>query len=205
MLKLGCHLSVSKGYAHMGKEALSIGANTFQFFTRNPRGGKAKDIDPQDIAAFLKIAEENNFAKILAHAPYTLNPSAAKESVKEFALEVMRDDLDRMEYTPNNYYNLHPGNHVGQGIDVGIDLIAELLNKTLKPEQTTTVLLETMAGKGTEIGGRFEELRGIIDRIELKSKVGICLATSAFLLVLSTTLTPQPIFHLSCSNANFAY
>lgn len=177
MLNIGCHLSASKGFAHMGKEALSIEANTFQFFTRNPRGSKAKDIDPKDVAAFLEIAKENKFAKILAHAPYTLNPCAADERVKQFALEVMADDLARMEYTPNNYYNFHPGNHVGQGIDKGIDLIVELINKILKPDQTTKVLLETMAGKGTEVGSRFEELRAIIDRVELKSIIGVCLDT----------------------------
>lgn len=177
MLNIGCHLSASKGFAHMGKEALSIEANTFQFFTRNPRGSKAKDIDPKDVFAFLEIAKENKFAKILAHAPYTLNPCAADERVKQFALEVMADDLARMEYTPNNYYNFHPGNHVGQGIDKGIDLIVELINKILKPDQTTKVLLETMAGKGTEVGSRFEELRAIIDRVELKSIIGVCLDT----------------------------
>lgn len=177
MLNIGCHLSASKGFAHMGQEALSIGANTFQFFTRNPRGSKAKDIDPKDVTAFLEIAKENKFAKILAHAPYTLNPCAADERVKQFALEVMADDLARMEYTPNNYYNFHPGNHVGQGIDRGIDLIAELINKILKPDQTTIVLLETMAGKGTEVGSRFEEIRAIIDRVELKSIIGVCLDT----------------------------
>jgi deoxyribonuclease-4 len=177
MLNIGCHLSASKGFAHMGKEALSIGANTFQFFTRNPRGSKAKDIDPKDVAVFLEIAEENKFAKILAHAPYTLNPCAADKRIKDFALKVMADDLARMEYIPNNYYNFHPGNHVGQGIDRGIDLIAELINKILKPDQTTIVLLETMAGKGTEVGSRFEELKAIIDRVELKSIIGVCLDT----------------------------
>ncbi|MGI6713281.1 MAG: deoxyribonuclease IV [Bacillota bacterium] len=177
MLNIGCHLSASKGFAHMGKEALSIGANTFQFFTRNPRGSKVKDIDPEDVAVFLKIARENKFAKILAHAPYTLNPCAADKRIKNFALHVMADDLTRMEFIPNNYYNFHPGNHMGQGIDQGIDLIAELLNKILKPDQTTIVLLETMAGKGTEVGSRFEEIKAIIDRVELKSIIGVCLDT----------------------------
>lgn len=145
MLNIGCHLSVSKGYTHMGKEALGIGGNTFQFFTRNPRGGKAKDINEQDIASFTDFLKKNQFVTILAHAPYTLNACSADERTKKFALEVMADDLMRMEYTPNNYYNFHPGSHVGQGVEVGIDLIADLLNKTFQPEQTTIVLLETMA------------------------------------------------------------
>ncbi|MGE5454257.1 MAG: deoxyribonuclease IV [Methylocystaceae bacterium] len=177
MLNIGCHLSVSKGYTHMGKEALSIGANTFQFFSRNPRGGKAKAIDHGDIATFLKLAEENAFAKLVAHAPYTLNPCAAEDRTKVFALEVMSDDLMRMEYTPNNYYNFHPGSHVGQGVEVGIHLIADLLNRVLKPEQTTIVLLETMAGKGSEVGSKFSELKQIIDRVELADKIGVCLDT----------------------------
>ncbi|HSW35151.1 MAG TPA: deoxyribonuclease IV [Candidatus Limnocylindrales bacterium] len=177
MLKIGCHLSASRGYTQMGKEALSIGANTFQFFTRNPRGGQAKNIDPKDVATFLAIAKENMFAKILAHAPYTLNPCASDERVAEFAYAVMADDMAVMENTPNNYYNFHPGNHVGQGLETGIDLVARLINKIMKPEHTTTILLETMSGKGTEIGSRFEELRAIIDKLELKSKVGICLDT----------------------------
>lgn len=177
MFHIGCHLSASKGYTHMGREALDIGADTFQFFTRNPRGGRAKDIDEKDIASFLELIRENQFAPILAHAPYTLNPCSADGRVKEFALEVMEDDLMRMEYTPNNYYNLHPGSHVGQGVEVGIELIADMLNKILKPEQTTIVLLETMAGKGSEVGGSFKELRQIIDKVELKDKIGVCLDT----------------------------
>lgn len=177
MLNIGCHLSTSKGFKNMGKEALSIGANTFQFFTRNPRGGKAKDIDEKDINELLKIMKENNFAKILAHAPYTLNGCSADENTRKFATEMMADDLVRMEYLPNNLYNFHPGSHVKQGVDVGIDYIVEMLNKVLKPEQTTTVLLETMAGKGTEIGRSFEEIAKIIDRIELNDHLGVCLDT----------------------------
>jgi deoxyribonuclease-4 len=177
LFNIGCHLSASKGYAHMGKEAVSIGANTFQFFTRNPRGSKAKAIDPRDVNKFLEFAQENQLGRILAHAPYTLNACAAEPRTREFALEVMADDLLRMEYTPDNYYNFHPGSHVGQGIDKGIELIADLLNTILKPEQTTMVLLETMSGKGSEVGGRFEELRMIIDRVELNDKLGVCLDT----------------------------
>ncbi|MDD3364350.1 MAG: deoxyribonuclease IV [Syntrophomonas sp.] len=177
MLNIGCHLSVSKGYTHMGKEALEIGGNTFQFFTRNPRGGRAKDIDKNDIVSFLDFVKKNQFVTILAHAPYTLNACSADERTKTFAWEVMADDLMRMEYTPNNYYNFHPGSHVGQGLEAGIDLIADLLNKTLKSEQTTIVLLETMAGKGSEVGSTFEELRRILDKVELKSKMGVCLDT----------------------------
>ena len=177
MLNIGCHLSTSKGFENMGKEALQIGGNTFQFFTRNPRGGKAKDIDPKDVEAFLKLAKENNFAPILAHAPYTLNACSADERTREFAFEMMSDDLVRMEYVPNSLYNFHPGSHVKQGADVGINYIVELLNKVLKPEQTTTVLLETMAGKGTEVGRSFEEIAEIISRVELKDHMGVCLDT----------------------------
>jgi len=175
MLTIGCHLSTSKGYEAMGKDALKIGANTFQFFTRNPRGSKAKDIDPEDVKKLIEIMKAHNFGKLLAHAPYTLNPCSDKEQTREFARMIMEDDLKRMEYLPNNYYNFHPGSHVGQGVENGIDYIVELLNDILKPEHTTTILLETMAGKGTEIGRTFEELRNIIDRVELKEKIGICL------------------------------
>ena len=177
MLNIGCHLSNSKGYMNMCSEAASIGADTFQFFTRNPRGGAAKDIDPEDVKEALSFMSENGFVKILAHAPYTLNPCAARPEVREFTENTMRDDLARMEYTPGNLYNFHPGSHVGQGIDAGIELITEMLNKILTPDQTTTVLLETMAGKGSEVGGRFEELRRIIDGVELKDKMGVCLDT----------------------------
>lgn len=177
MLNIGCHLSASKGFKHMGEEALSIGGNTFQFFTRNPRGGKAKDIDEKDVADFLQLAKENNFTTILAHAPYTLNACSADEKTRKFAIDIMADDLARMEYVPNNMYNFHPGNHINQGVDVGIDYIVNMLNTILKPQQTTMVLLETMAGKGTEIGRRFEELKQILDRVTLSEKMGVCLDT----------------------------
>ena len=177
MLNIRCHLSTTKGFYNMGKEALSIGANTFQFFTRNPRGGKAKDIDENDIKKLIDLMEENKFSKILAHAPYTLNACSKDESTRQFALEMMEDDLKRMEYLPNNLYNFHPGSHVKQGTEVGIEFIAELLNKVLKKEQTTKVLLETMAGKGTEVGRNFEEIAEIISRVELKEHMGVCLDT----------------------------
>ena len=174
---IGNHLSASKGYAAMGKAALALDANTFAFFTRNPRGGKAKEIDEKDVEKFLNFAKEHEFGKIVAHAPYTMNLCAAKEDVRSFSKEMLLDDLKRMEYTPYNYYNFHPGSHVGQGAEKGIVLIAEALNEALKPEQTTTVLLETMAGKGNEVGRTFEELREILDRVELNDKMGVCLDT----------------------------
>ena len=174
---IGNHLSASKGYAAMGKAALALDANTFAFFTRNPRGGKAKEIDEKDVEKFLNFAKEHEFGKIVAHAPYTMNLCAAKEDVRSFSKEMLLDDLKRMEYTPYNYYNFHPGAHVGQGAEKGIVLIAEALNEALKPEQTTTVLLETMAGNGTEVGRTFEELREILDRVELNDKMGVCLDT----------------------------
>ena len=177
MLNIGCHLSTTKGYENMGKEALKIGANTFQYFTRNPRGGKAKDINEKDILALRKLMEENNFAKILAHAPYTLNGCSADESTRQFATEMMADDLERLKYLPTSLYNFHPGSHVKQGVDLGINYIVEMLNKVLKPEHTTIVLLETMAGKGTEVGRTFEEIAEIISRVELKEKMGVCLDT----------------------------
>ena len=177
MLNIGCHLSTTKGYENMGKEALKIGANTFQYFTRNPRGGKAKDINEKDILALRKLMEENNFAKILAHAPYTLNGCSADESTREFASEMMADDLERLKYLPTSLYNFHPGSHVKQGVDVGINYIVEMLNKVLKPEHTTVVLLGTMAGKGTEVGRTFEEIAEIISRVELNEKMGVCLDT----------------------------
>ena len=177
MLKIGCHLSTTKGFENMGKEALKIGANTFQFFTRNPRGGKAKDIDQKDIDAFLKLANDNNFGVLLAHAPYTLNSCSADENTRKFAKEMMADDLIRMEYIPNNLYNFHPGSHVKQGAEVGINYIVDLLNEVIKPEQTTTILLETMAGKGTEVGRSFEEIAEIISRVNLKDHMGVCLYT----------------------------
>lgn len=177
MLQLGCHLSAGKGYLHMGQEAVSIGANTFQFFTRNPRGGTAKAIDEADVAAFLRFAEDNGIRVILAHAPYTLNGCSADEKIRAFATRTMKDDLERMEYTPGNLYNFHPGSHVGQGVEAGIEQIAAMLNAILWPEMRTTVLLETMAGKGSEVGSRFEELREIIDRVALSDKLGVCMDT----------------------------
>lgn len=174
---IGNHLSASKGYAAMGKMALKLDANTFAFFTRNPRGGKAKEIDEKDVGNYLAIAEEHNFGKLVAHAPYTMNLCAAKEDVRNFSREMIADDLKRMEYTPGNYYNFHPGSHVGQGAEAGIELIADALNEVLTPEQSTIVLLETMAGKGTEVGRSFEELRAIIDRVSLQEKVGVCFDT----------------------------
>ena len=177
MLNIGCHLSSSKGYEAMGKEALKIGANTFQFFTRNPRGSKAKKIDPKDVEALLELIKENKFATILAHAPYTVNACSADESTREFAKEIIADDLKRMEYLPNSFYNFHPGNHVKQGVETGIEYIINMLNTVLKPDQTTKVLLETMSGKGTEIGRSFEELRQILNGVTLSDKMGICLDT----------------------------
>jgi len=177
MLHIGCHLSSSKGFAAMGRQALELGADTFQFFTRNPRGSRAKELDPADAAALVSLLREHRFAPIIAHAPYTLNLCGAEEKNRLFARETMADDLRRMEHIPGQYYNFHPGSHVGQGIETGIALIAEGLNAILRPEQTTTVLLETMAGKGSEVGGRFDELRAIIDRVELQDKVGVCLDT----------------------------
>lgn len=177
MLNIGCHLSISKGFNHMGKEALGIGANTFQFFTRNPRGGKAKDIDEKDIAALLEFLKENNFARVLAHAPYTLNACSADKKTRDFAFEVMADDLARMEYLPGNLYNFHPGSHVNQGVESGIDYIVDMLNTILKPEQTTIVLLETMSGKGSEVGSHFEEIKQILQRVTLTEKMGVCLDT----------------------------
>lgn len=177
MLKIGCHLSSSKGYEAMAKSALSINANTFQFFTRNPRGGKAKDINPTDIERYLAFAKIKGIDHILAHAPYTLNAASADESLREFAKNTMADDLLRMEYTPGNCYNFHPGSHVGQGVEAGITFISDMLNSILTPEQNTTVLLETMAGKGSEIGRSFEELREIIDRVTVTEKIGVCLDT----------------------------
>lgn len=177
MLKIGCHLSSSKGYMNMLKEALSIEANTFQFFTRNPRGGKAKDVDKDDIQSFLTAAVQKDFQTILAHAPYTLNPASAQEKIRDFAHLVMADDLKRMELLGAQLYNFHPGSHVGLGIEKGIELITDLLNTLLKPDLKTTVLLETMSGSGTEIGSTFEELKQIITGVELSDKVGVCLDT----------------------------
>lgn len=177
MLTIGCHLSSSKGYLAMGRNAVTINANTFQFFTRNPRGAKARAMDPSDVASFLDYAGEHGIRSILAHAPYTLNAASAHEHLREFARDTMADDLSRMEYTPGNCYNFHPGSHVGQGTETGIAHIAHMLNSILTPGQHTTVLLETMAGKGSEIGGQFEELREILDRVELSGHMGVCLDT----------------------------
>ena len=177
VLYIGNHTSSSKGYAAMARQIIKNGGNTFAFFTRNPRGGKAKAIDETDIQNFLVLAQENHFGKIVAHAPYTLNACATKEELRTFARETFADDLRRMEYTPGNYYNFHPGSHVGQGSEIGIQKIAEILNDVLTEEQTTTVLLETMSGKGTEVGRNFEELRKILNLVEKKSKMGICLDT----------------------------
>ena len=177
VLYIGNHTSSSKGYAAMARQIIKNEGNTFAFFTRNPRGGKAKAIDETDIQNFLVLAQENHFGKIVSHAPYTLNACAAKEELRTFARETFADDLRRMEYTPGNYYNFHPGSHVGQGSEIGIQKIAEILNDVLTEEQTTTVLLETMSGKGTEVGRNFEELRKILNLVEKKSKMGICLDT----------------------------
>ena len=174
---IGSHISASKGFEAMGKQALKLGANTFAFFTRNPRGGKAKEIDPADVDKLLALMEEHHFGKLVAHAPYTMNLCAAKENVRSFSMEMFQDDLKRMDYLPGNYYNFHPGSHVGQGAEQGIEMIAEALNGALFEEQTTTVLLETMAGKGSEVGRSFEELRRIIDLVDLDDKLGVCLDT----------------------------
>ena len=174
---IGSHISASKGFEAMGRQALKLGANTFAFFTRNPRGGKAKEIDPADVDKLLALMEEHHFGKLVAHAPYTMNLCAAKENVRSFSMEMFQDDLKRMDYLPGNYYNFHPGSHVGQGAEQGIEMIAEALNGALFEEQTTTVLLETMAGKGSEVGRSFEELRRIIDLVDLDDKLGVCLDT----------------------------
>lgn len=177
MFYIGNHLSASKGYEAMGKQAVKLGGNVFAFFTRNPRGGKAKEIKEADVEKYLAYAEEHEFGKLVAHAPYTMNLCAAKEDIRNFSREMIADDMKRMEYTPGNYYNFHPGSHVGQGAEKGIEIIADALNSILTKEQSTTVLLETMAGKGTEMGRNFEELREIIDRVELKEKLGVCFDT----------------------------
>lgn len=176
-MKIGCHLSASKGFLAMGKTAVSIGANTFQFFTRNPRGGSAKALDQKDIDAFLEFSRESGIEVILAHAPYTLNICSADAGIREFAKNTFIDDIKRMEAVPGNLYNFHPGSHVGQGSDAGIDMIAKALNEILYPEMTTTVLLETMSGKGSEVGRDFGEIKAIIDKVELSEKIGVCLDT----------------------------
>jgi len=177
MFYIGCHLSSANGFLAMGRDAEKIGATTFQFFTRNPRGGSAKPLDPEDIRTFLVLKERLGIGKLVAHAPYTLNGCSADEKIREFAKRTMADDLERMEQIPGNYYNFHPGSHVKQGTEIGITYIAEMLNEILKPEQKTTVLLETMAGKGSEVGRSFEELREILDRVSLSDRMGVCLDT----------------------------
>ena len=177
MSYIGSHISSSKGYLAMGEQALKLGANTFAFFTRNPRGGAVKPLDQADVAAYNELARAHGFGPVVAHAPYTYNACAAKEELRDFARRSMQEDLERLEYTPGNYYNFHPGSHVGQGAETGICLIADLLNEVLWPEMKTVVLLETMAGKGSEVGRSFEELRAIIDRVRLPEKLGVCLDT----------------------------
>ncbi|MDD6077210.1 MAG: deoxyribonuclease IV [Clostridiales bacterium] len=177
MFQIGCHISSAGGYLAMGERAVALGANTFAFFTRNPRGGAAKAIDPDDVAAFLALCAAHGIERLVAHAPYTLNPCGEKPHVQAFARTAFADDLQRMEHTPGQFYNFHPGSHVGQGVETGIEKIAGVLNEVLFPDMRTTVLLETMAGKGSEIGGRFEELRAILDRVELDGKLGVCLDT----------------------------
>ena len=177
MFKIGCHLSSSKGFLAMGKEAVKIGANTFQFFTRNPRGGKAKPLNLEDLERYLAFAKEHGIVMPLAHAPYTLNACAQDERLRDFAFDTMQDDLERLSHIPDAMYNFHPGSHVSQGSEKGIQLIAELLNRLLQREGTVTVLLETMAGKGSEVGRSFEEIRAVIDRTERKERLGVCLDT----------------------------
>ena len=177
MLHIGCHLSSSRGFAAMGRQALELGADTFQFFTRNPRGSRAKELDPADAAELASLLRERGFAPLIAHAPYTLNLCGAEEQNRTFAQETMASDLRRLEHLPGQFYNFHPGSHVGQGTETGITLIAEALNRLLAPNLHTTVLLETMAGKGSEVGGRFEELREILDRLDLPEQAGVCLDT----------------------------
>lgn len=177
MFYIGCHLSASNGFQAMGRTALQLGANTFQFFTRNPRGGKAKALDENDVNAWLAAAKEHGFGKLVAHAPYTLNLCSSGADIRQFGRHMMADDLSRMEAVPGNLYNFHPGSHTGQGIQAGIEIIADTLNELLKPEQTTVVLLETMSGKGSEVGGRFEELAAILERVALKDKIGVCMDT----------------------------
>lgn len=177
MLYIGNHTTSSKGYTAMAKQIIANGGNTFAFFTRNPRGGRAKAINEKDIQQFLALAKEHHFGKIVAHAPYTMNACAAREELRDFARETFRDDLRRMEYTPGNYYNFHPGSHVGQGAETGIRKIAEILNDVLTDDQSTTVLLETMSGKGSEMGRNFQEIRSILDLVDKKEKMGVCLDT----------------------------
>ncbi|MEE1304296.1 MAG: deoxyribonuclease IV [Agathobacter sp.] len=177
MIYRGNHLSSTKGFLAMGKAATKLGGDTFSFFTRNPRGGAAKAIVPEDAQALVDYMKENSFGRLVAHAPYTMNVCAAKPETKAFSVQMMIEDMERMEYVPGNYYNFHPGSHVGQGTEAAIPMIAEAINSALKQEHTTTILLETMAGKGTEVGRSFEELQAIIELVELKDKIGVCLDT----------------------------
>lgn len=177
MIYIGNHLSSSKGFEAMGKAALKLGANTFAFFTRNPRGGKAKEIDPTDAERLRSLMEEHHFGKLVAHAPYTMNVCAAKSDIREFSWNILKDDMERMEYLPGNYYNFHPGAHVGQGAEEAIPIIADALNHAIKPDQSTVVLLETMAGKGSEVGRNFEELERVIELVDCKDKIGVCFDT----------------------------
>ena len=177
MFKIGCHLSASKGFLHMGEEIVSLGGNTFQYFSRNPRGGSVKALDMEDIEAFRAFAEENDIPCVLCHAPYTLNPCSKDEKTRDFAFRAMTEDLERMDLLPGNMYNFHPGSHVGQGTETGIGLIVELLNRVLREDLKTTVLLETMAGKGSEVGSRFEEIAQIIEKTDMGDKLGVCLDT----------------------------
>ncbi|MCR5060165.1 MAG: deoxyribonuclease IV [Saccharofermentans sp.] len=177
MINIGCHLSSSGGFLAMGRHAVELGADTFAFFTRNPRGGSAKEIDSKDAEALIRYMKENDFGKLVAHAPYTMNVCAEKESIREFSWNMLAEDLDRMQFVPGNYYNFHPGSHVGQGVEKAVPMIADALNNALKPEHDTIVLLETMAGKGSEVGRTFDELAEIISRVELKEKVGVCFDT----------------------------
>lgn len=177
MFKIGSHLSISNGFEAIGKQALEIGANTFQFFTRNPRGGSAKKIEQSDVDALILLMKKHNFSQIIAHAPYTMNLCSSKPETREFALNTLADDLQRMECLPGNLYNFHPGSHTGQGVEIGISQIIDALNAAMFKTMHTTVLLETMAGKGSEVGSRFEELRKIIDGVDLNDKIGVCLDT----------------------------
>lgn len=177
MLNIGCHLSASKGYLNMGKEAVKINANVYQFFTRNPRGSKAKALDLKDINAYLEFQKEHNLGMLLAHAPYTMNPCSADEGLRDLALEMMLDDLQKLEHLDKIQYNFHPGSHVKQGVEVGIEFISSMLNEVLKRDFSTNILLETMAGKGSEIGRTFEEIRDIIDACGNHEKLGVCLDT----------------------------
>ncbi len=177
MLRVGCHLSSAKGYLAMGKEAVTIGANTFQFFTRNPRGGRAKELDLADIEAYLEFAKVQGIGQILAHAPYTLNACSKDQGLRQFAYETMCDDLNRLQYLPEAMYNFHPGSHVKQGVEQGIAYIVELLNRINEQERKTVILLETMAGKGSEVGQSFEELQTILEKVEDSRLLGVCLDT----------------------------